>query len=90
MLTHDSLDAILDVSLVSSVIDSTHAIKKFNSLRSHLSKIRLSRNCVIESGSQVANLIGLNFMGLEVGNLSGKSKSSCLFFLSGFGVRGLL
>jgi len=89
LLSHYSSNAVLDVGLVGSIVDAAHTVQKLDGLLADLSEVGFFGDGIIQLGSQLADLIGLYFMGLEVGYLGGEGEGGGLLFLGGFGVGGL-
>jgi hypothetical protein len=72
LLLDDGLDAGLNVCLIIAVADSVHSVEELKSLDSHLAKLWLSRDRIVESGTQLADLVGKLFVLLEVCHFGGQ------------------
>ena len=84
LLPHNGSDAVFNVVLVGSVVDAAHPVQKLYGLLTNLPQFGLSGDGIVQSCTQIANLIGLRLVGLEIGDLGREGEGGCFLLFRGF------
>lgn len=86
---HNSLDTVLNVGLIVSIIDTIHPLEELNRLLPYFSQFRLTRNRIVQTSTQITDLVRHLLVRFKVWDFSRESKSSSFLLFCRFRVRCL-